>query len=235
MILHVGGGDFRAVGRQILTQLREHAGLTPHDRVLDIGCGTGRVATALSGVLAAPGGYAGFDITETAIATCRRRFAKSRPDFQFLYAPVRNGDYRPGGSVLASRYTFPFSDASFDLVFATSVYNHMPMEDVGRYLAETARVLAPGGRVLFTAYLLNDDIRARVGQRARMRLQNWRDGSMVADPRTPERAIAQDGDALLLLAKAAGLELTAFRRGRWEASPDYDGWQDLVTLRKAAA
>jgi SAM-dependent methyltransferase len=56
MVHHVGGGDFRAVGQQIFEQLREHAALTPEDRVLDIGCGTGRVAIALSDFLVAPGG-----------------------------------------------------------------------------------------------------------------------------------------------------------------------------------
>jgi SAM-dependent methyltransferase len=148
---------------------------------------------------------------------------------------VRNGDYRPSGDVPASRFDFPFSDATFDLAFATSVYSHMSLEDVGRYLSETARILAPGGRAFFTAYLLDEHRRARVGQRASMRLQDWRDGSMVADPRTPERAIAHDGDALLALAATAGLKLTTIKRGRWEASPAYDGWQDLVVLHKPEA
>lgn len=235
VIHHVGGGDFHKVGQHIFTQLREHAGLMPHDRVLDIGCGTGRVTTALANFLTTTGGYAGFDITEAAITACRRRFAKARPDFRFIHAPVRNGDYHPDGDVAASSFEFPFADQTFNLVFATSVYSHMPLADVGRYLSETARVLAPGGRVFFTAYLLDDDRRARVGQRASMRLQDWLDGSMVADPRTPERAIAHDRARLLNLAKAAGLELTTVKAGGWEASPAYDGWQDLVVLRKIAA
>lgn len=235
VIHHVGGGDFQAVGRHIFTQLREHAGLAPDDRVLDIGCGTGRVTTALADFLSHSGGYAGFDITEAAIAACQRRFAKSRPDFRFIHAPVRNGDYRPDGDVPASRFEFPFADQTFDLVFATSVYSHMPLGDVARYLSETARVLAPGGRVFFTAYLLDDERRERVRRRANMRLQDWRDGSMVADPRTPERAIAHDQTLLLNLAEEAGLERVSVKAGRWEVSPAYDGWQDLVVLRKAAA
>ena len=63
---HVGGGDFHAMGEALLRQLVETAGLMPDDRVLDIGCGTGRVAGPLAGYLGAPGGYAGFDVGRAA-------------------------------------------------------------------------------------------------------------------------------------------------------------------------
>jgi SAM-dependent methyltransferase len=41
---NVGDGDFVAVGAQLLRNLKDHAGLVSGDRVLDIGCGNGRVA-----------------------------------------------------------------------------------------------------------------------------------------------------------------------------------------------
>ena len=44
----VGGGDFRAVGQKFLHLFTELADLQPDERVLDIGCGCGRIAFPLT-------------------------------------------------------------------------------------------------------------------------------------------------------------------------------------------
>ena len=41
--------------------------------------------------------------------------------------------------------TFPFEDASFDLVFASCVFHHVPIADRPRLAAQMARVTRPGG------------------------------------------------------------------------------------------
>src|SRR5579871_4883348 len=89
---NVGDGDFLAVGAQLLGNLRDHAGLKPTDRVLDIGCGNGRVAEQLAPFLADGGSYLGFDISKAGVAGCRRRFA-GRPHLRFEHLDVRNGEY----------------------------------------------------------------------------------------------------------------------------------------------
>ncbi|MCX7861064.1 MAG: class I SAM-dependent methyltransferase [Chloroflexus sp.] len=42
----------------------------------------------------------------------------------------------------------PFADGSFDKVFAIDILEHFPLPVIDAYLAETARVLRPGGRML---------------------------------------------------------------------------------------
>lgn len=226
---NVGAGDFRAIGDNLLGVLIAHADLGPDDRVLDIGCGAGRVARPLADHLSAAGGYLGFDVSRRAVAGCRRRFAAARPDFAFHHADVRNADYNPRGALEETAYVFPCAEATIDLAFATSVFTHMRLASVRHYLAEAARVLKPGGRLAFTAYLIDDDSRRALADgRAGMRFAPWRDGSWVLDPAHPERAIAHDAAHIAAAVADAGLDSAgAALRGSWRPPATYDGWQDL--------
>ena len=234
-ILHnVGAGDFRAVGDDLLRVLIDHAGLQPNHCVLDIGCGAGRVARPLAGYLARVGGYVGFDPSRRAIAGCRRRFAALRPDFRFVEADLRNPEYNARGTLAEAAYRFPCADRSIDLAFAMSVFTHMRMAPLRHYLDEAARVLKPGGRLAFTAYLIDAPARARLADgSAGMAFAPWQDGSWVVDPDHPERAIAHDGARVLEAVAAAGLALEGTPLpGAWRPPAAYHGWQDLVVARK---
>ncbi|HEY2638217.1 MAG TPA: class I SAM-dependent methyltransferase, partial [Solirubrobacteraceae bacterium] len=156
----VGPGDFAATGEEFLGHFTALAGLRPDERVLDVGCGIGRMARPLARYLVPPGAYAGFDVVPEAIAWCTRAYA-GLPHFAFHLAEVRNAVYRPDSGVPAAEYRFPFPDAAFDFAFATSVFTHLLPTDAERYLAELARVVRPGGRVLLTFFVLDDDARER--------------------------------------------------------------------------
>lgn len=91
-------------------------------RILDVGCGTGANMLMLSKY----GDAEGVDISEDALAFCRDRGLDK----------VRLG----AGEEL------PYDDATFDLVTALDVVEHMDNDLAG--LKEMRRVLRPGGRVL---------------------------------------------------------------------------------------
>lgn len=48
----------------------------------------------------------------------------------------------------ADSRSLPFADGSFDKAFAIDILEHFPLVVIDQYLAETARVLRPGGRML---------------------------------------------------------------------------------------
>jgi SAM-dependent methyltransferase len=101
-------------------------GIRPDARTLDIGTSTGTNLRMLRDL-----GYrrvTGLDFSVDAIRHCEEKGL----------GPVRQGDV----------CALPFPDASFDLVLATDVVEHV--DDDRRALAEIARVLAPGGAVLIT-------------------------------------------------------------------------------------
>ena len=100
-------------------------------RVLEIGCGAGQCSRWLVSQ--------GADVVAFDIAAGQLRMSRAL-------------DRRTGISVravVADAEVMPFADASFDL--ACSAYGAFPfVADAGRALAETARVLRPGGRLVFS-------------------------------------------------------------------------------------
>src|SRR4051812_39636041 len=111
---NVGNGDYQAIGALLVANLQDHAGLKGDDRVLDIGCGNGRVAARLAPILRRAGGYVGFDISRAGIAACRRQFA-GEPHMRFAHLDVWNGEYNASGRIAEADTIFPAEDASIDL------------------------------------------------------------------------------------------------------------------------
>ena len=230
--IHHVGSNYRSTGQHAVELLRAHADLDPCDRVLDIGCGNGRVTRPLVEALSTQAGYVGFDVSRAAIRYCRRRFGKERPDFEFHHLDIRNGVYNPGGSVAETQTRFPCADGAITLAFAVSVFTHLPLETIRRYLQETRRVLAPGGRAAFTAFVLTPETRDWIAQgRSPLPFKGWREGAMAVDPHWPENAVAYDEPVLREAVEAAGLTLDRVLVGTWRPAPTYGGSQDMLIVR----
>jgi SAM-dependent methyltransferase len=230
--IHHVGSNYHATGQHALDLLRAHAGLGPDDRVLDIGCGNGRVTRPLVETLSPRGGYIGFDVSRAAIRYCRRRFGQMRPDFEFHHIDIRNGVYNPRGAVAETETRFPCADGVITLAFANSVFTHLPLETIDRYLEETRRVLAPGGRAAFTAFVLTPEVRDWIAAgHSCLPLKPWRDGAMTVDPHWPENAVAYDETVLRAAIEAADLTLEHVLVGDWRPSRTYAGNQDMLIVR----
>jgi SAM-dependent methyltransferase len=223
---NVGRGDFEEVGEAHIRNLRDLAELKPTDRVLDIGCGIGRLARPLARVLRPPGSYDGFDVVERSIAWCERHYHDTPAQFRFTLCDLRNTAYNPDGLQVAAEHTFPYPDRAFDLAFAISVFTHLLPESAERYLSESSRVLAPGGRMLLTWFLLSDapapasafDFRVPAGAAA------------TIDPANPEAALAYPEPWLRDRIAANDLSLREpIHYGSWRGVPGRS-FQDLVVI-----
>lgn len=230
----VGAGperDFHAPGAHARALL-EREGFQAHHRVLDVGCGIGRLATQLVDVIGPDGAYEGFDIMPQAVAWCARAITPRHPRFHFQLADVHSDRYHPAGSQPASTYRFPYPDESFDHVFLGSVFTHMFAPDLENYLSEIARVLKPGGRCVISYYVLTPERRAEIAPgRGAFTFAHEVGGGFAEHAALPEAAIAFEEAWLRALYARLGLTITRIELGQWHASPVQD--QDLIVAAKA--
>jgi len=125
------GGQFEAFGIIEMEMLR-HYGLRPEHTLIDVGCGSGRLAIPLS--RSHPGRYIGTDLVPDLLDHARARC--NRADWRF----------EPAGTGMA----IPAPDRSADIVCFFSVLTHLLHEQSFLYLEEARRVLRPGGKVVFS-------------------------------------------------------------------------------------
>ncbi len=126
--------DFRQTGAvlalDLLALIDELDALPANARILDFGCGCGRVARFLAPLLA-PARYTGVDIDGPAIAWCQDHLS---PPAHFARIPQQPPTELP--------------EAGFDLVLAVSVFTHLPEALHLAWLRELARRTRPGGLLI---------------------------------------------------------------------------------------
>jgi SAM-dependent methyltransferase len=122
---------FLRSGRAGYDAIAAHVPLGEARSVLDFGCGCGRVTRYFKGFA---GEVAGSDVSGDAIAWCRDNLSFGRFEV--------NGPAPP----------LVFEDASFDLVYALSVFTHLTADLQLAWRDELRRVLRAGGRLLLTTH-----------------------------------------------------------------------------------
>ncbi|MGP0074748.1 MAG: class I SAM-dependent methyltransferase [Bryobacteraceae bacterium] len=225
----VGGArDFDRVGAVFLDELRSLDLFRPGTRILDIGCGCGRMARALAGdrrLRELEGAYTGMDIDRECVEWCRRNITPVNGAFTFYGADCFNRSYNPRGMAAAGDYVFPHFDISFDVILLNSVMTHLLEHEMRHYLAEVSRMLAPGG-VAYTSFFLYKSLddaaagAARHGIRFPFQLGNY----AVNREDFPTNAVAYRESYVRSAAAELGFEIL---------EPIRYGPQDALWLTKA--
>lgn len=198
--------------KQLRAWEREQLSLHPGQRLLDVGCGLGDAALALSLDLGDQGEVVGIDGSEVMLAEARVRTADATCRMRFTVGDAGDLDE---------------PDASFDAVRSERMLQWVP--DPARAIAEMARVLRPGGLVCLTDSdwstfdldVGNPDIARRVQE-------------TFGVDRTRQTTV---GGRLASLAEAAGLvpvgETSATQVwSSWhpDKSPRPDGWVPMAVM-----
>jgi cyclopropane fatty-acyl-phospholipid synthase-like methyltransferase len=144
LVARVGGADpngnvfpdFLVSGLQVVHNMLAifaRHGMTQSDfsRILDFGCGCGRVIRFLA-YERFKAELVGCDIDPEAIAWCRENIDTAK----FTVSP-----YHP---------PLEFPDASFDFIYSISIFTHLNEKDQFAWLTELRRITRPGGRLILT-------------------------------------------------------------------------------------
>lgn len=106
--------------------------IMPSDRVLDMGSGTGRFTIPMAEKAHS---VTALDLSSEMLAVARKKAQQKGLAIEFYEGDMTN---------------LPFSDNSFDIVTSMLAMMHIPVEERINVFKEAERVLAPGGRFLFS-------------------------------------------------------------------------------------
>ncbi len=128
---------FRGQVRELRQRTATLARLQPGDAVLDVGCGTGTLAMEVKPRVGRAGRVAGIDPSPQQIARARAKAARRHVPIEFQIGVIEH---------------LAFPDQTFDVVLSTLMMHHLPTSLKRQGLAEIARVLKPGGRLVIADF-----------------------------------------------------------------------------------
>jgi ubiquinone/menaquinone biosynthesis C-methylase UbiE len=128
---------FRGKMRELRQRTVQMARLQPGETALDVGCGTGTLALEVQRHLGPTGRVFGIDPGTQQIAHARAKAARRNLPTDFQVGVIEQ---------------LAFPDETFEVVFSTLMMHHLPAGLKRQGLAEIARVLKPGGRVVIADF-----------------------------------------------------------------------------------
>jgi len=203
-------GHYEHVARQLhpaAKRLVDRLAPRTGERVVDIGCGTGNAA-----LLAARAGarVVGVDPSPRLVSVGRREALDAALDAAF---------------VVGSAEAIPCADASADA--AVSCFGVIFTSDASRAVAEMARILAPGGRIVLSAWVPEGPMALQAGIRRRAVAAATGEAPLVApvawhDRESLDRLFGPHGFSVEI--RPDSLEFTApsaqdYAAGEWRHHP----------------
>jgi SAM-dependent methyltransferase len=233
-LIFIGSGNFKKIGEHYLRLFKEECNLKPDHRVLDIGCGIGRVAIPLTGYLNADGSYEGFDIVKRGIDWCKKHITTNYPKFGFLHINLKNDLYNLKTARTAKNFVFPYKDNDFDLIVLTSVFTHMLPDDVQNYTCEINRVLKAGGKCLVTYFILNSESKKYMKSNSGLDFRFNRGHYSLIDNNVKEANVAFEEEYLFKMINGNNLTIERIFNGFWSGRPRNESldYQDTLILSK---
>lgn len=216
---------------QNFKELLYYTSLTPNHRVLDYGCGLGRMAIPLSAYLNAnSGSYCGVDTDSDCISRNQRAF-RAYKNFRFVHADIYSTMYnRHGGSyteLLKHNLGQPF-----DLAFLFSVFTHVLSRDCDFLLKFLKSQLVESGEIFTSWFLLNDETQKAIDTGlSDTKFMHTHDAARIDNLEVPEGAVAYYEQDVLERFERAGFKDVRVHYGMWRGCVESWVYQDIILAR----
>ena len=128
---------FRGKLRELRQRTIDLAHIQPGEKVLDVGCGTGTLAMEVQPRVGATGQVFGIDPGAQQIARAQSKAGRRHLPIEFQIGAIEHLD---------------FPDQTFDVVLSTIMMHHLSDSLKRQGLAESFRVLKPGGRLVIADF-----------------------------------------------------------------------------------
>ena len=211
----------------------EQCMLMRNQRVLEIGCGCGRIANGLIHYLSVEGEYVGIDVDRQIIDWCERNISTRNSNFEFYQVDVANNYYYQDDNQQTNTYDFSFLESrEFDCVIALSVFNHLRLEDTQQYLQEISKRLAINGLAYCTFWIIdNDFLEFQEGSKKHLALKRQDNGIWYGYQRQSFFA-GYESELLNNIFAEANLKVIDFCPGSWARKKNARLYQDWYLLER---
>jgi SAM-dependent methyltransferase len=238
----VGGSDPEAVGDICYKILKRYIEINDNSKLLDFGCGIGRVALSVLKHTPHINRMTGLDIVPQLVNFCRENISAAFPQTHFQLVKGSNDHYdhfiaaAPTKSVYEDGALSTLS-ASFTGAYAFSVFTHVEIADFGPLLRSLFEYLKPGGELLFTAFLLTPLSRNAIDTKTALFAfgdcgyeSNGR--IFVGNKKDRLGFIAYDVSSIEQITYEAGLTITHIEHGAWTGAGFSSSLQDVIVCRR---
>jgi len=142
-------------GEKESNRLIDYFQCTQQSRILDIGCGQGRLPIGILRVIGEIN-YIGIDVDQKSINWCKQYIESKHPSFKFKHLNLYNERYNKNGNKIDAGFCFDVVENSVDIIYLFSVFSHTTEEDMRTYLKDFSRILDKGGKIFFTTFVEDD-------------------------------------------------------------------------------
>jgi len=212
-------------------------------RMVDFGCGYGKLAPVSTFFTHPNGLYVGIDIRSDCIEACKRQYAnlprvefhQSR-DYNSMYSEQRSNDLERS----TPQHEWPVDPGSVDLLTSVSVFTHLQEPQALHYIEKIHDVLKPSGTAILTFHVVEEPRKPpKFSSSSKAHLLELFDfqtalppsrNFFTSSPEVPEDAIAVN-DAGLKALIGNRFDLVTMVRGSTTGGGD-PFFQDIVILKK---
>ncbi len=238
----VGGGDPVDIGQSNIDVMDNMLEIVPGMKVLDFGCGCGRVALPILERIGDAGRLVGVDIIPELIQFCQDEIKALHPNSDFYQLNAKNSHYKKwtkdqlaGINQIDELSEIP--ESGFDLIFAFSVFTHLGIADSKKYLEQLSKLLGRNGKLVISALFINESSRRGVRNNT---------ASVPFSPRKIEKrrdvyfctvrdklgGVGYREESFIEMAAGAGLEPSRIYYGEWPGRVGRLCGHDVIVLER---